>query len=162
MITTDRTSFVIRKWNDPVTLRPNVVNPIEKQFRVEEDKNGNAIYTEVKGGDRNVSEYVNSFKDGASLESMLDRISLLPTHEKIAYLNQVSNGLTGDTRVIPKDGTEAFMALKRAKTLLPNFDEYIRAGKSFNEIVSAINERYNPQLKNSAAENKESEENVNG
>lgn len=143
MITLNNSTVTIRNHFSPVTLRPNVIHEVEDDVRVCLDEKGNCIYTKV--GEKNVFEYVNSFKNGATLQSMLDRIALLPVHDKIQYLQQCSKGITGDVSCLPKDGTEAFIALNHAKRLLPNFNDLLKNGASFDDLVKAITDTYAPK-----------------
>lgn len=158
MITHNCKTRVIRSVTDSLVFRPQVVNRHEDVVRVKFHPDGRSYFYEVECT-KDIKAYINSFKNGASLESMLERISLLPVNERIKYLNQHSGGLTGDITFLPKDGTEAYLCMKRAKSLLPDFDDLVK-NHSFNELIQIINDRHMP--KNQTADVKPEEVTNNG
>lgn len=109
---------------------------IEKQYRLKRDGNGNCIYLEA--GERDVDEYINSFALGCSLRSLLERCSLMPTYDKIRYLNQTEDGVGADLTNIPKDGTEAFIMIKELKETHPDVFERFSKGESFDSIIKSM------------------------
>lgn len=110
---------------------------VETLYRKEYDKNGNAVY--VVCGEQSTSEYINSFNKGATLQSVLERCSLLPTEEKLRYLQQVDVvGGNVDMRFMPKDGTEANIMISEMNRKYPDLVTQIRSGKSFEDVILSI------------------------
>lgn len=109
---------------------------VEDQFRLTRDNNGNCIYTKV--GEVDISEYVNSFRNTSALDSVLSRIQFLPIREKISSLNMVNDGVSADTSILPKDGTEAFIILKKYEKEIPIIKERMDKGESFEAIITSI------------------------
>lgn len=109
---------------------------VEPQFRLRRDENGNSVYIQV--GETNIREYVGSFEVGASLASMLDRCSLMPTRDKIAYLQQNSEGFSVDMTVMPTDGTAAQIMYKQILNTYPDIGRRILAGESFDKILAEL------------------------
>lgn len=130
---------VIRDHFSPVDVE-SAIHPhgddIEKQFRLKRDEHLNAIYEEVPGGDVDINQYINSFKNGCSLKAILDRCSLMPAREKIAYLQQTDQGYSADMSAMPKDGTEAQIMLAKLKAEHPEIVERIKNGESFDKILA--------------------------
>lgn len=120
-------------FDSVVVVAPSVGDVDQKEFRLIRDSSGNCSYVEC--GSHNISEYVESFKNGCSLKAILDRCQLMPVRDKIAYLNQTDNGLSADLTCMPKDGTEAQIMLQRVKNLCPDFARRIRDGESFEKLV---------------------------
>lgn len=124
----------VRKFHE-VPHKPIVpTQPVEKEFRLVRDSHGNCSYIEV--GEKNVQDYIQSFTNGCSLKAILDRCSLLPTREKIAYLNQTDAGFSADLTHMPKDGTEAQILLSKVKKVCPDFASRLKNGESFEKILS--------------------------
>lgn len=123
---------------DPVAIKfpAKESNGKEKQYRLTRDLKQNAIYTEV--GELDVNEYVNSFEAGCSLQSILERVALLPARDKIAYLQQSNGGVSADLTSIPKDGTAAFILLNRVRDEHPDIYARFAAGESFETILKSI------------------------
>lgn len=109
---------------------------VEVQYRLRRDENGNSVYTQV--GETNIREYVGSFEIGASLASMLDRCSLMPTRDKIAYLQQNSEGLSVDMTAMPTDGTAAQIMYKQILNTHPDIGRRILAGESFDKLLAEL------------------------
>lgn len=128
---------MIRKSFDPVVLKahPKSVT-IEKQYRLTRDENDNAIYTEV--GDLNIRDYVNSFEAGCSLHSLLQRCSLMPTRDKINYLQQNASGASVDLSAFPSDLTDAFIRFKDFASSDPALVKRMSAGESIGDIIKSI------------------------
>lgn len=122
------------------TKYPDTNIRVNKQYRKKYDSDGNPYYEEC--GEVNISEYVNSFGNVASLDSILSRISYLPVSEKIKALSMRSDGMQGDSRAIPKDGTDAFLLLKKYEDILPGISERLKNGESLDSILKTI---YSPQ-----------------
>lgn len=118
------------------------------RFRKEYDKNGNAIFTESSRVDR--KNYINSFRNTSALDAVLSRISYMPIHEKISSLNMVNDTSYGDTSILPKDGTEAYILVNKYKSVLPDISKRIEGGESVDSIIKDI---FTPKK----LENKESE-----
>lgn len=130
-----------------ITKYPNTNSPVNKQYRKKYDSDGNPYYEEV--GEVNISEYVNSFGNVASLDAILSRISYMPVSEKIKALNMRSDGMEGDSRAIPKDGTDAFLLLKKYEDILPGISERLKKGESLDSILKSI---YSAQKSSSSAD----------
>lgn len=153
---------IVRDHFSPVDVE-SAIHPhgddIEKQYRLKRDENMNAIYVEVPGGDVDLNEYINSFKNGCSLKAILDRCSLMPAREKIAYLQQTEQGYSADMSAMPKDGTEAQIMLAKLKAEHPDIVERIKKGETFDKILADMISSSSADGSDSAApaENKESE-----
>lgn len=118
---------------------------VEEQFRLTRDNNGNCIYRKV--GEVDISEYVNSFRNTSALDSVLSRIQFLPIREKISSLNMVNDGVSADTSILPKDGTEAFIILKKYEKEIPLIKERMDKGESFEAIITSMFAPENNTLK---------------
>lgn len=130
-------SFVVRKPYDPVESASSEVGEVvEKEFRLVRDSKGNCSYVEV--GERNISDYIASFANGCSLKSILDRCSLMPARDKIAYMNQREDGLGADLSSMPKDGTEAQIMIQKVKNLCPDYAERLKNGESFESLINDL------------------------
>lgn len=114
----------------------NTGSRVVDEVRLIHDTNGNCVYKKV--GDYDLQEYISSFKDGCSLDAMLNRIQLLPVHEKISYLNQTPGGVSGDLTFMPTDGTEAFILMERFKDVVPDYAKRIANGESFESILNSL------------------------
>lgn len=127
--------FHFRRMYDPVKAVPSPVGEvIEKEYRLIRDSSGNCSYVEV--GEKNVSDYIQSFSSGCSLKAILDRCQLMPVRDKIAYLQQTESGLSADLTHMPKDGTEAYILISKLKNVCPDFATRLRNGESFEKILS--------------------------
>lgn len=108
----------------------------EPVYRKRYDINGNAVY--VKQPDSlNVQEFINSFRNGCSLKSVLDRCSLMPVADKIAYLQQNNQSIGCDMTSFPKDGTEALILLNDMARKYPGFYAKVKECNSFNSAFEA-------------------------
>lgn len=122
----------------------NIIDPdtvvhapvIEDEIRLKRDENMNCIY--IKVGEKNVNEYINSFANGCSLKSILDRCQLMPIHDKVRYLQQTDSGVSADLTNLPKDATEAFIMLRDLKEKHPDVLERFAKGESFDSIVKSF------------------------
>lgn len=99
------------------------------------DKNLNSVFEEV--GEEDINQYINSFKNGASLVSILQRINLMPTKDKIAYLKQQDN-VYADLSSVPTDLTEAFNLCNSLNAQYPEIFKRISSGESFDAVVSDV------------------------
>lgn len=130
---------------------------VETSYRLSRDGNGNSIYTSV--GEQNIKEYINSFKNGCSLQAMLERIQYMPVHEKIAYMNQTEDGYSADLTYMPSDGTEAFIMLEKLKREHPDLVKSINEGATFDEALKAV---YGKKTPSEGQETQKGEEVDNG
>lgn len=143
MFTNVKISHKVVKPFERVAVRPHVVgSDVKEDIRLIRDINGNCTYTKV--AESSISDYVQSFKDGASLEHVLERIKYMPASEKIAYLSQLSNGFSCDNVSLPKNGTEAFLMLKRLNDICPDVGSQLRSGASVEDIMKGLKAKYNP------------------
>lgn len=126
--------YVKSRFDKPIVKAAPFGDVVEPDIRLERDSNGNCIYK--KHGEKNISNYIESFKNGCSLKAILDRCQLMPIHDKIAYLNQTENGVNADITNLPKDGTEAQIMLQRYKRENPEIAKRIAAGESFDKIIA--------------------------
>lgn len=132
-------------------------NVVESRYRVRRDENENAIYTKVEEYD--IREYIESFKVGASLQSMLERCNLLPVSEKIRMLQQQDDGFSADLSNLPCDGTEAFIMLRDLKAKYPDVVSRIAAGETFDAVIKSI---FSPDTKSNESEVIENGKNESG
>ena len=134
-------SFVVSRAR---VCEVNIIDPnsvihapvIEDEIRLKRDENGNCIY--IKVGEKNVNEYINSFVNGCSLKSILDRCQLMPIHDKVRYLQQNDSGVSADLTNLPKDATEAFIMLRDLKEKHPDVLDRFSKGESFDSIVKSF------------------------
>lgn len=161
---------MIEKLGEPVLVRKQydsvmvVSHPHgdeeEEQFRLKRDENYNSIY--VKLPDKmNIREYVNSFRTGCSLKSILDRCNLMPVHDKINYVNQTPDGFSADLSAMPKDGFEANMMLLKLKSDYPEIVQRLSQGESFDAILNSFGPFSNPGVSQNQTKD-QSEVNANG
>lgn len=161
MISNCKVCFVVRKPYDPVVIRPAPRgDEVEKEYRLVRDSHGNCEYIEV--GEKNIREYIESFKNGCSLKSILDRCQLMPIRDKVAYLNQTDVGVSADMTNMPKDGTEAQIMIAKVKAACPDFCKRMKEGESFEKILAELINV--PKASESVSDSKpvESEVNTNG
>lgn len=126
-----------RRPYDPVVCDPHPHGEaVEGEYRLSRDAKGNCIYTKV--GDRDISEYIGSFKNGCALSAILDRISLMPVNDKIRYLQQETDGVGADLSNMPTDGTEAFIMVKKLGCQYPQIFERVAKGESFDTVLSDV------------------------
>lgn len=109
-----------------------VDDSIEDDVRLTYDTKGNCIYTKV--GDFNVSDYVNSFKDGCSLSTILQRINLLPVNEKVGYLKQVDS-VDGDFTNIPSDLTDFMLKYQDLYIQFPDLFNRCANGETIDDVL---------------------------
>lgn len=120
-----------------ITNEVNEVDPfypesIQDLYR-KEYKNGHTVYT--KYGERNLREFVNSFRDGCSLKAILERNSLCAPHAMIQSVQNVQPGVSADISGMPKDGTAAYMMLANINQSYPGLLKDIHAGVSVDNVV---------------------------
>lgn len=143
----------VRKPFDPVEVVPQEVGElVEKEYRLIRDSHMNCEYIEI--GERNVRDYIESFKNGCSLKAILDRCSLMPTREKVAYVNQTENGLSADLSSMPTDGTAAQILIMKLKKRFPDFAQRIKNGESFESLVAQAIPNVESKADNSADNSK--------
>lgn len=126
-------SVVCLRPCDRIHIPAPVGDVVEKEYRVVRDSHFNAEYVEV--GEKDIQEYINSFQNGCSLKSILDRCAMMPIHDKVRYLQQTDQGFSADLTSMPKDGTEAQIMIQRVKAVCPNFAQRMRDGESFEKIL---------------------------
>lgn len=127
----------VRKPYDPVVCDPKPAGDIiEPVYRLRRDENGNCIY--VKVGEKNIDEYIASFKNGCALSSILDRINLMPVNDKIRYLQQTDAGFSADMSNMPTDGTEAFIMVQKLGRQYPQIFERVAKGETLDTVLSDI------------------------
>lgn len=130
-------AVVIRRPLDRFIMPTANVGEVEEvHYRLKRDEHDNAIYTPVETV--NVPEYINSFRSGASLRCVLERCNLLPVHDKVRMLQQTEDGFSADMSEMPKDGTEAFIAVRELRTRYPDIVEKMKNGESFDSVISSI------------------------
>lgn len=112
-------------------------SPIEPVYRKKYDQYGNAYYEEL---DRpmKVNEYIESFKNGCSLTSLLQRCELMPVHDKVSYLQQRESGVSADITNMPTDGTSAFIMLQKFKNDFPDIYQRVNKGESLDSILASF------------------------
>lgn len=129
--------MIIRKQFDPIRLYAHPTSEVEEHdFRLTRDNNFNCHYTDV--GSRNIDEYVESFKNGCSLESLLARCNLMPAKDKISYLQRTAGGVGADFIHMPKDLTEAFIQYGNIARENPELIKRLNAGESMDSIIKSI------------------------
>lgn len=138
--------------------KPGVV--VEDVYRLKRDENMNSIY--VKVGEENITEYINSFANGCSLKAILDRIQLMPVHDKIRYLNQTEEGLSADMTAMPTDGTEAQIMLMKLKREHPEIVQRMNAGETFEKVITDLFGKKDEAQTLPTENNVTTEENTNG
>lgn len=105
-------------------------------YRLKRDDHGNSIYTKVD--EENIQQYINSFETGCSLKAILDRIQLMPVHDKVRYLQQSEEGQSADLTAMPTDGTEAQIMLMKLKREHPEIVERMNAGETFEKVITDL------------------------
>lgn len=129
--------MIIHKQFDPVRVFAHPISECEEHdFRLTRDNNCNCHYTDI--GSRNIDEYVESFKNGCSLQSLLARCNLMPAKDKISYLQQNAGGVGADLTKLPKDLTEAFIQYGNIARENPELLKRLSAGESMDSIIKSI------------------------
>lgn len=105
---------------------------LQDDIRLERDRKGNCLYEKV--GEFNISEYVQSFKTGCALSAILDRISFLPTREKVNYLQQ-EEGFSADLTNFPTNGSDAWLLMRDISKRYPDVVDRVRGGESLDTIL---------------------------
>lgn len=138
MLTLNKTKVTtFRGPYDPVVCDPHPHGEaVEGEYRLSRDAKGNCVYTKV--GDRDISEYIGSFQHGCALSSILERINLMPVHDKIQYLQQTENGFGADLSNMPTDGTEAFIMVQKLGRQYPQIFERVANGESLDAVLTDI------------------------
>lgn len=111
--------------------------PSESVYRKKYDQNGNAYYVELDKP-MQVNEYIESFKNGCSLISLLQRCELMPVHDKVSYLQQRESGVSADISNMPTDGTSAFIMLQQFKKDYPDIYQRVNKGESLDSILASF------------------------
>lgn len=128
---------MIRKCFDPVIVTPHPVsNGVEEKFILKRDVNGTVTYK--KTAEVDVNQYINSFRNGCELSSILARCALMPIRDKIAYLNQTDSGFEVDMTAVPKDLTEAILKANELKQSNPEIFLRLNAGESITDIINSL------------------------
>lgn len=128
---------MIRKSFDSVVVIPHKKSVvIEKEFRLSRDVNGTVIYRSV--GEKDVNQYINSFKDGCSLESLLMRCSLMTPRDKFISCQQCEDGQSVDLSNYPTDLTDALIKCRELANTNPELFKRISSGESINSIVKSL------------------------
>lgn len=126
--------IIIRKPYDRVTVSFHQTGRrVEDDVRLKRDGSGNCMYQKV--GEIDTRKYINSFKTGCALSTILDRIQLMPIHDKISYLNQTPGATFGDFTDLPIDGTEAVLLLCEQSDLRTKVYDRMKAGETFDAII---------------------------
>lgn len=137
LLANEKARGVIRAPYDPVVVDPAPFGEsVEGEFRLVRDEKGNCIYKKV--GEKNVSDYIGSFANGCALSSILDRIQLMPTSDKIRYLQQDNSGVGADLSSMPKDGTEAFIMVQKLGRQYPQIFERVAKGESLDAVLADV------------------------
>lgn len=127
----------VRKPYDPTVVNAAPVGSVvEDDIRLSRDEKGNCIYRKV--GEVNVSEYVESFKNGCTLSAILDRIKCMPLRDKVAYLQQTENGVSADMTHMPTDGSDAFLMLQKYAKEYPEVFERISKGEDYAKVFASV------------------------
>ena len=127
----------VRKSFDPVEVVAHKHSEVvEVQYCKLHKSDGSIFYEKV--GERNVNDYVNSFKNGVSLSSLLERCSLMPPRDKLMYLNQNTEGVYIDVSKAPSSLTEAFNTFSKINRENPEIFKRLSAGESINSIISSF------------------------
>lgn len=129
-------------------------------YRLKRDDHMNSIYTKV--GEENTQEYINSFATGCSLKAILDRIQLMPVHDKVRYLQQSEDGQSADMTAMPTDGTEAQIMLMKLKREHPEIVERMNAGETFDKVITDLFGKKDEGQSDPIENNVGTEENTNG
>lgn len=111
--------------------------PTEPVYRKKYDQKGNAYYEELDKPMK-VNEYIESFKNGCSLTSLLQRCELMPVHDKVSYLQQRESGVSADISNMPIDGTSAFIMLQKFKNDFPDIYQRVNKGESLDSILTSF------------------------
>lgn len=157
MISKHNQTICVRSSLSVIEIPSKIIEDIESpDLRRKRDIDGNCLYEEVGKIDR--QQYIDSFEKGCSLRDLLSRCQLLPTEQKIRYLNQKEDGVSADLSAFPKDGTEAFINLKKAAFENPEVFKRLSAGESFETVIKDIFSVPNETIKN----DKPKEDNNNG
>lgn len=128
---------MIRKFLDPVVVTPHPVSKVvEEKYILKRDVNGTVTYK--KTTDVDINQYVNSFRNGCELSSILTRCALMPIRDKIAYLNQVNSGYEADLSAIPTDLTDAIVRANELKQSNPEIFNRLNAGESITDIINSL------------------------
>lgn len=130
--------------------------PVEGKFRLKRDEHENATYKKVD--EFNVSEFVESFKNGCDLQFILQRCSLMPSRDVVNMLQQTKPGSEADLSAIPSDLTEAIIKMQDLKRTHPKIYERYAAGESFDSIIKS----FTASKAEKVEETKESDGDVNG
>lgn len=129
--------IIVRKPFEPFEVNTAPFGQaFEDEVRLKRDENGNCVY--VKVGERNVSEFVNSYRNGCSLQAILERIQFMPVQDKVNYLQQDTSGVSADMSAMPTDGTEAFIMVKKLSAAHPQIFERVANGEKLDAVLGDI------------------------
>lgn len=128
---------MIRKSFDPVRRTCHRSScDVEGEFRLVRDLSGNVSYVRI--GERSISEYVSSFEKGCSLQSILERCSLMPVRDKVTMVNQQEQGSSVDLSAMPSDLTEAYIQAGKLAVENPELAKRVKAGEPLSAIISDV------------------------
>lgn len=128
---------MIRKFLDPVVVTPHPASKVvEEKYILKRDVNGTVTYKKTTEVD--INQYINSFRNGCELSSILTRCALMPIRDKIAYLNQTNSGYEADLSAIPTDLTDAIVRANVLKQSNPDLFNRLNAGESITDIITSL------------------------
>lgn len=126
------TRIVSKPFDSVVVVAHTHGCDLQDDIRLERDRKGNCLYKKV--GEFNISEYVQSFKTGCALSAILDRITFLPTKEKVGYLQQ-QEGFSANLTNFPTDASEAWLMMRDVFQRYPEVVKRVHAGESLDTIL---------------------------
>lgn len=128
---------MIRKCFDPVVVTPHPASKVvEEKYILKRDVNGTVTYKKTTEVD--INQYINSFRNGCELSSILTRCALMPIRDKISYLNQVNSGYEADLSAIPTDLTDAIVRSNELKQSNPEIFNRLNSGESITDIITSL------------------------
>lgn len=132
----------IRKCFDPVVVTPHPASKsVEDKFILKRDVNGTVTYQ--KTAEVDINQYVNSFRNGCELSSILTRCALMPNRDKEAYLNQCMSGFEIDCTTVPTDLTDAIIKANELKKSNPDIFNRLNTGESITDIINSLSKVQN-------------------
>lgn len=136
---------MIRKFLDPVVVTPHPASKVvEEKYILKRDVNGTVTYKKTTEVD--INQYINSFRNGCELSSILTRCALMPIRDKISYLNQVNSGYEADLSAIPTDLTDAIVRANELKQSNPEIFNRLNAGESITDIINSLAQESNKKV----------------
>lgn len=115
-------------------LKSLPVGDLQKVFysKIVDDK-GNAIYTERRRV--NISEEIQSYKDGCMLSTLLSRLSMASADQIVSACNQ-NQTISADLSNMPKDLVSAFVMFKDLESRYPGICSKLSSGSSIEDLKS--------------------------